>query len=197
MLDYTSKTDSELVSLTLVDQEVFLYLMERYEESLLRYIRRFSGVSKENAEDILQEVFIKVYRNLNDFDQDLSFSSWIYRIAHNETINQLKKINKEKTIPLETDDEGVVSLIDILENDVDIAKEVEKKDLQQKVQKILLMLSPAFREILILKFIEDKSYEEISDILEKPIGTVGTLINRAKIQFKQIAEKNNLIYSLS
>ncbi|MBU0577945.1 RNA polymerase sigma factor [Patescibacteria group bacterium] len=197
MQDYSKKTDAELVSLTLKDQEVFLYLMERYEKKLFRYIRHFSGVNRETAEDILQEVFIKIYKNLNDFDLDLGFSSWVYRITHNETINQIKKINRHKTLPIETDDDDVKSLIDILESDVNIVKDIKKKDLQQKVRKVLSMLSPDFREILILRYLDEKDYKEISDILKKPMGTVATLINRAKAQFKQIAEKNNLIYLIS
>lgn len=194
MKDYSNKTDAQLINLTLKDQEVFMYLVERYEAKLHRYIRRFVSTSKETAEDILQEVFIKVYKNINDYDPDLSFSSWIYRITHNETINYLKKNEKFKLIPLENDDDEVVSLIDILESDVNIAKDMEKKDLQHKVRKVLQMLSPAFREILILRYLEEKDYQEISDILKKPMGTVAILISRAKAQFKQIATKNNLIY---
>lgn len=193
MKDYTSKTDTELVKFTLKNQEVFLYLMQRYEKKLLRYICRLSGTNQEFAEDILQEAFIKIYKNLNDFDTDLQFSTWAYRITHNEAINYLKKVGNEKTIPLETDDQDVINLINILESDIDIAKDMAKKELQEKVQKIVSMLSPQFREILVLKFLEDKNYQEISDILQKPMGTVATLINRAKIQFKQIALKNNLL----
>ena len=195
MQDFTSKSDAEIVKLTLRDQEMFLHLMQRYEGKLSRYIRRFAYVDTQTVEDILQEVFIKIYKNLNDFDLDLSFSSWAYRITHNEAINYLKKLDRQKSIPLESDDEDVVSLISILESDVDIVKELSKKELQKKVQEVLSMLSPDFREILILKFLEEKEYKEISDILKKPMGTVATLINRAKAQFKQIAERNNLTYS--
>ncbi|MBU1935691.1 sigma-70 family RNA polymerase sigma factor, partial [Patescibacteria group bacterium] len=105
--------------------------------------------------------------------------------------------NRHKTLPIETDDDDVKSLIDILESDVNIVKDIKKKDLQQKVRKVLSMLSPDFREILILRYLDEKDYKEISDILKKPMGTVATLINRAKAQFKQIAEKNNLIYLIS
>ena len=194
MVDYKTKTDAELVALTLKDQEVFLHLVNRYENRLFRYIRRFTGVSIECAEDILQEVFIKIYRNLNDFDPDLSFSSWVYRITHNEAINHLKKANNQITVPLETDDKDSLDLINILESETNIPKELDKKELQKKVQKVVSMLSPDFRDVLILRYLEEKDYKEISDILKKPMGTVATLINRAKAQFKQIAEKNNLIY---
>ncbi len=195
MQDYSSKTDAEIVNLTLKNQEIFLHLVQRYEGKLSRYIRRIAFVDTQTVEDILQEVFIKIYKNLNDFDPELSFSSWVYRITHNETINHLKKMDRQKSVPLESDDEDVISLIDILESDVDIVKELSKKELQKKVQEVLSMLSPDFREILILKFLEEKEYKEISDILKKPMGTIATLINRAKTQFKQIAERNNLTYS--
>jgi RNA polymerase sigma-70 factor, ECF subfamily len=194
MIDYKTKTDAELVALTLNDQEVFLHLVNRYEAKLLRYIRRITGLSMECAEDILQEAFIKIYRNLNDFDKDLSFSSWVYRITHNEAVNHLKKANNQKTVSLETDDKDALSLIDVLQAETNIPKELDKKEMQKKVRKIVSMLSPDFREILILRYLEEKDYKEISDILKKPMGTVATLVNRAKAQFKQIAEKNNLIY---
>ncbi|MDD5489902.1 MAG: sigma-70 family RNA polymerase sigma factor, partial [Candidatus Moranbacteria bacterium] len=78
------KTDEEMVALTLKNQDYFACLVERYEPKLMRYIRRISAATQEDAEDLLQDVFVKVYRNLNDFDQKLKFSSWIYRIAHNQ-----------------------------------------------------------------------------------------------------------------
>jgi len=83
--------DEDLVKLTLEKQDNFLYLIKRYEAKLSRYIRRIAGLNKEDTEDILQEVFIKVYQNLNSFDKDLKFSSWIYRITHNEVIDSYRK----------------------------------------------------------------------------------------------------------
>ena len=78
--------DEQLVQLSLNNQDYFYYLMKRYEIKLLRYIKRLTTVSPEEAKDIIQEIFIKVYRNLNGFNPKLKFSSWIYRIAHNEII---------------------------------------------------------------------------------------------------------------
>ncbi|MFH1582108.1 MAG: sigma-70 family RNA polymerase sigma factor [Pseudomonadota bacterium] len=91
MNDYENMPDEQLVQLSLKDQGCFYYLMKRYEIKILRYIKRLTTASQEEAEDIIQEVFIKVYRNLNGFNQKLKFSSWIYRIAHNEIINQYRK----------------------------------------------------------------------------------------------------------
>ena len=89
--DLREKTDEELVALALKDPQVYASIMERYEEKLLRYIMRISVNSKEDAEDVLQDVFLSAYKNLNDFDQDLKFSSWIYRIAHNKVISHFFK----------------------------------------------------------------------------------------------------------
>ncbi|QQR82960.1 RNA polymerase sigma factor [Candidatus Peregrinibacteria bacterium] len=158
----------------------------------MRYIQRISSVSLESAEDILQEVFIKVYRNLNDYDPQFSFSPWIYRIAHNETINSFKKLNKLKTIPLETDEKDAAQLIQMLQSDDDLPQALATKEHQEKVQSALQLLTPAYRDVLILRYLEDMDYQQISDVLHKPIGTVATLINRAKYQFKDIALKLNL-----
>jgi len=85
-------TDEELVKLALEDQAVFLWLVERYRAKLLRYINRLTNVNDDDAEDILQDVFIKVYLNLNDFNGDLKFSSWIYRITHNQVISRHRRL---------------------------------------------------------------------------------------------------------
>ena len=80
-------TDVELVGLSLENQQYFELLVDRYEKKLRRYIKRITYVTSEDQEDMLQNIFLKVYINLNGFNTDLSFNSWIYRIAHNEIID--------------------------------------------------------------------------------------------------------------
>lgn len=168
--------------------------MKRYEQKLLRYINRMTNVSLEGAEDILQEIYIKMYRNINGFDTSLKFSSWIYRIAHNEIISQhRKKKSRIKTVSLEgsdSDEEG--GLINILQATVDIKQELISKETSQKVREVIDVLPFKYREVLILRYLEDKDYNEISDIIQKPKGTVATLLNRAKEQFKITAIKYKL-----
>ena len=94
MNEIEKKSDAELVLLALKNQQFFEHLVHRYEKKLARYVRRFSGLDNESTEDVLQEVFIKIYVNLNDYDASYTFSSWAYRIAHNETINFLRKNKK-------------------------------------------------------------------------------------------------------
>ena len=187
MTDYSQAADAELVKLALRDKEYFIHLMDRYEAKLLRYIRRLTGLKNEYAEDILQEVFIKIYKNLNNFNTDLKFSSWAYRITHNETINHIKKIKGKETISLENDDGDKVSLIDILMDDTDVKENVAQNEQNLKVREILFKLPTKYRDVLVLKYLEDKDYSEISDILKKPMGTVATLVNRAKAKFKKLA----------
>lgn len=179
---FLDKSDEELVKLTLKEKNNYQYLMQRYEAKLMRYIIRLSGARKEDAEDILQNVFLKTYRNLNDFDKSLKFSSWIYRIAHNETVTHLRKFDsRPKTIDPETSS----IIMNLTGTDSDIEKELDKKYDSEKITEIINRLSEKYRDVLILKYIEDKDYREISDILKKPPGTVATLLKRAKEQLRK------------
>ena len=87
MHDKMPKTDQELVSDTLSDKHAFSAIVKKYEEPMRRYIKRLGCKDENEVDDVLQEIFIKVFINLNDYDPSLQFSSWIYRIAHNETIS--------------------------------------------------------------------------------------------------------------
>ncbi|NTW26945.1 MAG: RNA polymerase sigma factor [Candidatus Moranbacteria bacterium] len=187
--DVAEMSDEELVLLTLENPNAYGFLIERYEEKLTRYILRISGGSKEDVEDTLQDVFISAYKNINSFDQDLKFSSWIYRIAHNKVISHFRKITaRPKTVTYEGDNQ----LLNILASSEDLAKELERKYTGEEVRSLLEQMDERYKEVLVLKFLEEKDYKEISDILEKPMGTVATLINRAKKQFKEKAIKRDL-----
>ncbi len=185
-----NKEDSQLVELSLKKQDYFYCLISRYQEKLLRYIRRISASSKEDAEDILQEVFMSVYENLNDFDSRLKFSSWIYRITHNKTISHWRKIKvRPKTV---SGDDEESSLFEFIESGDNVAKELERKCSSKEVRKIIFSLDEKYKDVLVLKFLEDMDYKEISDVLKKPMGTVATLLNRAKKSFIEEAKKQDL-----
>jgi len=180
------KSDKQLVRLTLKNTDHFECLVRRYEEKLSRYIRRLTHLDTETIEDLLQEVFLKIYKNLNDYDPDFPFSSWAYRIAHNEAVSHFRKSDKKpKTVQI--DNEEGVNFLDILPDDINLRDDYVKKELAQKVRVLIDELPEKYRAVLILKFLEEKSYEEISDILKIPPGTVATQLNRAKAQFKQLA----------
>jgi len=162
--------------------------MRRYEAKLLNYILKISNISREDAEDILQEVFVKAYQNLNDFDLNFKFSNWIYSIAHNATISAFRKKRvRPQTISWEDKD-----LNNILKSTLDIEDTSLQKLSYKQIVKIINQLPLKYKDVLILKFVEGKDYREISDILHKPMGTIATLINRAKKSLKQELKKEDI-----
>lgn len=173
-------SDENLAGLSLKNQKYFLFLVNRYQDKLKNYIRRLTNIREEDIEDLLQEIFIKVYVNLNDFDRDLRFSSWIYRIAHNQVISHHRKISvRPEGSAVSIDGSAALQLA----ADIDLNMNVDEAILKEEVAKVLRILDPSLREVLVLKFLEEKNYQEISDILKKPLGTVASLINRAKKEF--------------
>ncbi len=180
--------DKELIAISLKEKENYGYLIQRYEARLLRYIIRLSGVRKEDAEDILQETFIKVYKNLNEYNANLSFSAWIYRITHNETISHLRRLKARPKIA-ESEDSSL--LMDFVKSDPGFGADIENKFLAKDLAEVIDSLDDKYRDVIILMYLEDKSYKEISDIIKKPVGTVATLISRAKKQLKDKIMKNN------
>lgn len=180
MFEFKNKTDEEIVSyVQSQDQEFYFVIVDRYKDKLSRYV---GSIIKNQAKtkDIVQETFIKAFINLRSFDKSKKFSSWIYRIAHNEALNILKKNYKE--VPFEEDFD--------IKSEEDIILDFEKKEMYIKIEKCMYDMPLIYREPLNLYFLEEKSYEEISDIIRVPMGTVATRINRAKILMKKICQKN-------
>jgi RNA polymerase sigma-70 factor, ECF subfamily len=172
-------TDPELVGLSLAQADYFSCLIQRYEKPLIAYIRRLSGLSPEDAEDILQEVFIKVFYNLNDFDPHLKFSSWIYRIAHNETMSELRH-QQARPVSFLTDEEwGEVA------SKTDLLQEIHGRYDRAAIETAFRRLDKKYQTAFLLRFVEELDYREISDILRLPVNTVGTLIARARQKFQE------------
>lgn len=166
------------------ETNLFSELVLRYQNKIFAYIYKIVN-QKEEAEDVVQETFIKVYKNINSFDADRKFSSWIYRISHNEAINHLKKYRKATVLSYD----GSEYLLNSLKTERNLIKELINSEDYQVLKTALDKLPLKYKEVIILKYLEEKSYEEISQILEKPIATVGTLINRAKAQLKNLLTK--------
>jgi len=183
MTDYSEQTDESLALKATTDHDAFGALVTRYEQKLYRYVRRITDASHEECEDILQETFLKTYRYLNNFDDSLSFSSWIYRIAHNETISHFRKRSVRPKTIREEDGE---TYLQNLQADLDIAEDLDRAALQEQVQQVMKKLGPKYKDVLVLRYLEQKSYQEISDILKMPVKTVGTRINRAKKKLENI-----------
>jgi len=178
-------TDEEIVkSVRNGNLNSFRLIIQRYQNKLSRYIKSLLiSSTKEEIEDILQEVFILAYKNINSFNLNLKFSTWIYRIAHNHTINYSKK-QKNKNLNFNIDD--LDDMENLLISDIDIKGELELEHAKMELKKALANLNLKYRSVLILKYFEDKSYDEISDILKIPRNTVGTFINRGKKKLLEI-----------
>lgn len=179
MTDFAKLSDQDIVKLILTkDKQLYSHIISRYQDKLLRYVNYLTSYDF-NAQDIVQETFIKAYVNLNGFNPKKKFSSWIYRIAHNLTMDSFRAHKKE--IPLLEDMD--------LDSGQNLQDDAIKLELKKHTRNCLSLMPLNYREPLSLYYLEDKSYQEISDILRLPIGTIGTRINRAKILMKKICQK--------
>jgi RNA polymerase sigma-70 factor (ECF subfamily) len=175
-------TDEALVIQCKKDQTYFAVLVERYVPKLTKYIKRRSLATSDDIDDLLQNIFIKVYRNINEYDTSLLFSSWIYRITHNEMIDWYRREKRRATLSLDDEAQDIVSR---LITEEDITTRFSNEEQKQYIIKTLNTLDEKYKEILLLRFFEEKTYEEIADILKIPPGTVAVRINRAKKQLQK------------
>ncbi len=182
----TERSDEEVVALVQQgDVDLFRALVERYEPKLTRYGRRFL-FDAEEIKDLLQDVFIKTYTNIHGFDVSRRFSPWIYRIAHNEFVNALKKKKKDRDI---------LSLfyLDILFPHP-VAKETadaaaERREVKEMLEQFLDNIGPRYRDPLILYYFESMDYKEIAEILRIPVSTVWVRLQRGKAMLRKMVEK--------
>jgi RNA polymerase sigma-70 factor (ECF subfamily) len=177
------ESDETLAARVANDRDVFGELITRYEQPLSRYMRRLGVANSEDRADVLQNTFIKAYRNINSFDPSLSFSAWIYRIAHNESISFFRSKNSRPEGHLVDDGEEILNL---LHDDTDIIALTEQGIQHKEILQALEKIDQKYRDAIILRYFEELDYSEISDILEIPPGSVATLLHRAKKQLKEL-----------
>ncbi len=189
-MDDQQVSDEEIVKDSLADKEQFGILMDRYEAKLRRYIARLGVRNPDDQLDVLQDIFLKVYRNLNGFDTGLKFSSWIYRIAHNEAISAYRKKNVRPEGHLVADSEEILSFVSGSLESAD--EKFDSAVNAQTVNDALLKLDKKYYDVLVLRFFEHKEYDEISDILQIPTGSVGTLIHRGKKQLATVINNDHI-----
>lgn len=176
----TKQSDEEIVKQIIAgDIELFAEVIARYQKQLIVYTRRIT-FSQQAAEDVTQNTFIKTYQNLRGFDTNKKFSSWVYRIAHNEAVNYIRKNKREITTSEEAWFDSKASERESVESVVD------KKLSNEVLARALKELPLKYREPVVLHLLEGKSYEEVSDILRIPTATVGTRIRRGKSRLKAI-----------
>ncbi len=190
-------TDERLVELFQQgDAQAFDMLVERYEQKVFNMAFRLTG-NQQDACDLAQEALLKVYRYLAQFRSQSTFSTWLYRIVTNTFYDEMRKKKRRPSI--------AVSLDETIETaDGEITRELASDDpgpeevslqleLQELVQQALRRLPEDYRVVLVLRDLQDHSYEEIAEILCLNLGTVKSRISRARLAFRQLVQHEEQI----
>lgn len=175
--------ESIVVMVTSGDIDAYADIMARYEAKLRRYVSYLIH-NQTMADDVVQDTFIKAYRNLKGFNPKYKFSSWIYRIAHNEAMNAIKK---ERHLT----DNDIEELPDI-GYDQQIEELIDSDILKEQVHGCLDKLDSKYREVIQLVYFEHMKYDEVSDILQVPTSTIGVWLSRAKTRLKEICKRRGV-----
>jgi RNA polymerase sigma-70 factor (ECF subfamily) len=164
------------------DINAYNELVKRYKNRLLNFVFRYFN-NREQAEDVVQDTLIKLYTHASYYKNIAKFSTWIFTIAKNNALTELRKNKRKQTDSLWTDDGKV---IDINSNDQTLDRRVQNEIAVDQLNKFLDEIPENFRMAVVLRDFQELSYDEISKILEIPIGTIKSRINRGRIQ---LAEK--------
>jgi RNA polymerase sigma-70 factor (ECF subfamily) len=164
------------------DINAYNELVKRYKDRLLNFVFRYFN-NREQAEDVVQDTLIKLYTHASYYKNIAKFSTWIFTIAKNNALTELRKNKRKQTDSLWTEDGKVID-INSKEQSLDI--KVQNEIAIDQLNKFLDEIPENFRMAVVLRDFQELSYDEISKILEIPIGTIKSRINRGRIQ---LAEK--------
>jgi RNA polymerase sigma-70 factor (ECF subfamily) len=170
------------------EQRAFDELVNRYQNRLLNFVYRTTG-DRERAEDLVQEVFVRVYRHIHRFDRSRKFSTWIYTIASNLAKNELRNRSRNPLVLFQTirrnweDDDRPLQFEDPASRPDDLYR---KRHLREVVEDAVDKLPPHHRNVFVLRELEGKSYEEIAEITSCNLGTVKSRLNRARNAFASL-----------
>lgn len=183
-------TDHDLVVLARTGSEkAYRELLDRYQRPVFSLIYRMVR-DREQAEDLAQETFVKVFNHLESFNPKYKFSSWIFKIASNLSIDHLRKKEPE-TVSLDgsrhatTAEETEASRIQVESRDENPEQFVEARELGAEIEQAIGKLRPEYRTAIVLRHVEGRPYEEISEIMDVPLGTVKTYIHRARSELRE------------
>lgn len=156
--------------------------MERFQRPVFTLIARMVGDAM-TAEDLAQETFLKAFRRLSTYDRERKFSSWLFKIAHNTTLDHLRR-HAPDAIPLERpgEDEGGGGPAAVLADETLRSPEAtaQRGDLAAALGAAVAALRPEYREIVLLRYQEELAYQEIAEVTALPLGTVKTHLHRAR-----------------
>lgn len=165
---------------------MFEVLVQRYQARIHSHVARIVG-NREDALDLSQEIFVKVFQALNRYNPEFKFSTWVFRIAGNAAIDHLRK-RRPRTIPLEQPEpggQGKPSSFEYRSNDLDPYGELRNTQRGRAISEAILRLPPEFRELITLRHFTGLSYEEIAQIKGMPLGTVKNKLFRARAVLKE------------
>ncbi|MEX0995207.1 MAG: sigma-70 family RNA polymerase sigma factor [Balneolaceae bacterium] len=172
------------------DEQAYAKLMEKYQRALYYHIVKMVK-EKEQVEDLVQEAFMKAFDNLSSYNTRYAFSTWLYRIATNHTIDYLRK-KKLNTLsiyePVNTGDGDME--IQIPDDSYETDRGIIRKQRQKMIRNAIHNLPEKYRQVIEMRHMEEKSYQEISDLLDLPLGTVKAHIFRAReMLYKELKDK--------
>lgn len=172
------------------DQNAFADIVSLYQHKLYQVCYRMLG-NKQESEDIAQEAFVRAYMNLHTFDQKRKFSTWLYRIATNLCIDRIRKKKPDYYLDAEVNGTEGLDMYSQLAVDDQLPEEkLVQMELQERIQYEIGRLPDKYRSVIVLKYIEELSLQEISEILDMPLGTVKTRIHRGREALRK--QLNNL-----
>ena len=186
-------SDQEVVALARKGQEAgYRELIRRYQRPVFSLIYRMVR-DRELAEDLAQDTFVKVINALSSYRPEFKFSSWVFKIANNVAIDQLRRRELD-TLSLEgsphatTPDMIEATSLEIGDHAESALDEVANRELGGEIERAIGRLRPEYRSCILLRHVEGRSYEEIAEILSLPLGTVKTYIHRARHELRQALE---------
>ena len=172
--------DIDLVRLAQAgDMRAFEALVVKHQRRIARHVARYIK-SADDVEDVVQDVFVRVYRGLASFRGDSLFYSWLYRIASNTALNHLRRVSPEVPLGDDSPEERAGEFLPGVSDAAQPDRTLMAEQIADAVQRALAKLQPQLAEALLLFEVENKSYAEIAEMLQIPIGTVRTRIFRAR-----------------
>ena len=164
------------------NENAYIELVNRYKDKLINFIFNYLG-DIESSEDVVQETMIKLYQKKHYYKEIAKFSTWLYTIAKNLANTELRKRKQRKTTLLSQfskDDK----MYDLPSNDNEVGQEIQTEIVSKIIRGAVDQLSEKFKTVITLRDIQQLSYEDISEIIDVPIGTVKSRINRARLQLQ-------------
>ena len=183
------------------EKMLFELIVERYSQKMFRYLLHYFSFSSSLAEDVVQEMFIKLRNKVDKYDSKYRFEPWLYRFTHNFTIDWIRKNGK---------DERVIAFSHMMKNEdwwnnfeelfvvdgEDVKENVNKNVHSETLQYVISRLDDKYREVVLLYYFEEKSYEEIAYVLGKTVNSIGTLLSRAKQKIKILIEQQPELHEI-